>query len=367
MKHYGVGGYMADEQSKLNDEIDAFLKSVVDRVREAQLGVDDEIEDFFDEVVSSTLSYGTKDGKRVPYFPCDPCMTKQVVAEQYNKVANKEYVPPYVDTDTRDFKLALVLDRTDEKIIEKVFRYLLLRTSIREIIEIIDDPEWRKQAEALLIANGYVTFIEKEFGKISKKLIIQMLFDINYCYFDSYYKRNLTQLECISMLKYYIVVALRDRIKESLFRIVKLIALELEYKIAVIESEIRYLIKCILQEIVITPIPAANYNITHFNKIGSLTELLRLFNGFEGGKHDERGDFRHIRDTIRKYEKVIRTTFDLLNKKIKEYECLIGQRTFIVGVTDICERPNVTPIEVGGAVPVVVPPQPLIVLNPPAK
>jgi hypothetical protein len=358
---------MGSEQN-IDNEIDAFLKSVVDKVRENQNSMDfDDIEDFFDEFISSSLSYGMKDGKKVPYFPCDTCKKKQVITEQYNKVSSKEYIPPYVDRDVRDFRLALVIDRIDEKIIERVFRYLLLRTSIKEIVEIIDDPEWRKQAESILIATGYVNFIEKEFGRINKKLIIQMLFDINYCYFNYYNKRNLTEFECIGMIKYYIIVALRDNIKESLFRIIKLIELELEYKIAVIEGEIRYLIKCILQEIVITPVPAANYNITFFNKIGSLTELLKLFNGFEGGKHDERGDFRHIRDTIRKYEKVVRTTLDLLNKKIKEYECLIGQRTFIVGVTGICERPNVFPMEASGRDTVVVPPQPLIVLNPPNK
>lgn len=355
---------MADGHN-IDNEIDAFLRNIVDKVHQTQQNMDyDDIEDFFDEYISSSLAYGMKDGKKVPYFPCDTCKKKQVITEQYNRASNKEYVPPYVDPDARDFRLALIIDRIDEKIIERVFKYLLLRTSIKEIVDLIDDPEWRKQAESILIAAGYVTFIEKEFGKISKKLITQMLFDINYCYFDCYYKRNLTELECIGMLKYYIVVALRDKIKESLLRIVRLIELELEYKIAVVESEIRYVIKCLLQETVITPLPAANYNITYFNKIGSLTELLKIYNGVEGGRHDERGDFRHIRDTLRKYEKVVRTTLDLLNKKIKEYECLIGQRTFIVGVTGICERPNVTPIEAGGGVPVVVPPQPLIVLNP---
>jgi hypothetical protein len=191
-----------------------------------------------------------------------------------------------------------------------------------------------------------------------------MLFDINYFYFDVEYNRNLDEKDRICMLKYYIVLVLRNKIKESFFRIARLIELELEYKIAVIEGEIRYLIKCILQEIAITPLPAANYNINYFNKIGSLTELLRIFDGLEGGKHEERSDFRHIRDTIMKYEKVIRTTFDLLNKKIKEYETLIGQRRFIVGVTGICERPNVFPTSENGTThPVVVPPQPVVILD----
>ncbi|TDT62424.1 hypothetical protein [Fonticella tunisiensis] len=360
---------MADEANReLDNEIDDFLRKVIDKVKENQSKNDfDDIEDFFDEFITSSLSYGLKDGKKAPYFPCDTCKRKQIITEQYNRECRREYIPPYVDKDARDYKLALVIDRIDDKIVEKVFRYLLLRISIKEITDVIDDPEWRKQAESLLLARGYMSFIEQEFGRINKKLIIQILFDINYCYFNYYYKRNLTEHEIVNMLKYYIIIVLRDRIKESLFRIVKIIELELEYKIAVIESEIRYLIKCILQEILITPIPAANYNITSFNKIGSLTDLLKILNGLDGGKHDERGDFRHIRDTIRKYEKVIRTTLELLNRKIKEYEDLISQRTFIVGVTGICERPTVTPIEINGREPIVVPPQPVIVLNPPKK
>jgi len=169
------------------------------------------------------------------------------------------------------------------------------------------------------------------------------------------------------MVKYYIVLTVRDKIKESLFKIAKLIELELEYKIAVIEGEIRYIIRCILQEIVVTPLPTTNYNITHFNEIGSLTELLKIFNGFEGGKHDERSDFKEIRDTIAKYEKVVRTTFELLNDKIKEYGCLIDQRKFIVGVTGICERPNVYPVYDYEGQNVIIPPVPIVILNSPSN
>jgi hypothetical protein len=352
-----------------DNEIDDIIKKVMENVKEGAAAdvdgaIDGSIDDCFNEYLLSSVNYGLKDGKKVAYFPCDTCKQKQVIIEQYNKVCNRQYIPPYVDPDCADFKLALIVDRIDEDIIEKIFRYLVFRISIRDIARAIADPEWRRQAEDILRVQGYSNFINDSFGKFTKKQIIQLLFDINYFYFDLDFSRNLDERECICMLKYYIVLVLRNRIKESLFRIVKLIELELEYKIAVIESEIRYLIKCILQEIAITPLPAANYNITYFNKIGTLTELLKIFDGMEGGKHDERSDFRHIRDTIIKFEKVIRTTLDLLNKKIKEFEALIGQRKFIVGVTGICERPNVFPSSENGLGPVVVPPQPVVILNP---
>jgi hypothetical protein len=356
---------MADGDGNLNYEIDEFLKKIVKNVKEIE-NEDDDIDSNFQEFVHSTVEYSLKGDKKIPYFPCDTCKRKQIIAEQYNKVCNREYIPPYVDPDCRDYKLALVIDRIDCEIIEKVFRYLLFRISIKEIVDNIDDPEWQMQAEKILRIRGYGNFIEKEFGKFNKKQIVQMLFDVNYCYFDSYNKRNLDDTECISMLKYYIVLTLRDRIKESLFRIVKLIELELEYKITVIESEIRYFIKCVLQELVITPLPATNYNINHFNKIGSLTELLRLFNSHEG-KHDERSDFRHIRDTVRKYERVVRNTLEILNKKIKQYEQLLNQRNFIVGITGVCERQSVVSSGETQGVSVVIPPQPVIVLNPTKK
>lgn len=350
------------------NEIDDIIKKVMENSKEdaADLEgeIDGSIDDCFNEYLLSSVNYGLKDGKKVAYFPCDTCKKKQIIIEQYNKVCNRHYTPPYVDPDCADFKLALIVDRIDEEIIEKIFRYLVFRISIRDIACAIADPEWRRQAEDILRVQGYSNFINESFGKFTKKQIIQILFDINYFYFDLDYSRNLDEKECACMLRYYIVLVLRGRIKESLFRIVKMIELELEYKIAVIESEIRYLIKCILQEIAITPLPAANYNITYFNKIGTLTELLKIFNGIEGGKHDERSDFRHIRDTIIKFEKVVRTTLDLLNKKIKEYEALISQRKFIVGVTGICERPNIFPTSENGGSPLVVPPQPVVILNP---
>lgn len=349
-------------------EIDELFKKIVDNV--GTIDEDNEydgIDDCFNEYILSSVSHGYKGGKKISYFPCDTCGRKKAIIEKYNRVCNKEYIPPYVDRDCRDYKIALVVEKIDECIVEKVFRYLIFRISIQEIVSVIDDPEWRKQAEAILRSKGYGNFIESSFGKFNKKQIIQMIFDVNFCYFDAYYKRNLKDYECIDMVKYYIVQFIRDRLKESLFKIAQLIELELEYKIAVIESEIRYLIKCILQEIMITPLPAANYNINYFNKIGSLTELLKIFDGAEGGRHDERSDFRHIRDTVRKYEKVIRTTLDLLNKKIKEYECLISQRRFIVGVTGICEKSSIFPGEIGGNENIVVPPKPVIVLNPPDR
>lgn len=329
----------------------------------ADESIDGNIEDCFSEFLLSSVNYGVKDGKKLAYFPCDTCKRKQVIAEQYNKVCNRHYIPPYVDPECGDYKLLLILERIEGDIVEKIFKYLVFRISIRDIVCAIVDPEWRRQAEDILRIEGYSSFIQNSFGCFNKKQIIEMLFDINYCFFDSTFSRNLDKKECIYMLKYYIVLTIRTRIKESFFRIVKLIELELEYKIAVIEGEIRYVIKCILQEIAITPLPASNYNITHFDKLGTLTELLKIFNGVEGGKHDERSDFRHIRDTIRKYEKVVRTTLDLLNKKIKEYETLIGQRTFIVGVTGICERPSVFPKNEESEDKMIVPPQPVVIIG----
>lgn len=265
-----------------------------------------------------------------------------------------------------------MIEKIDDCIIEKAFTYLVYRTSIDEILKCIDDPEWRKQAEAILRSTGFKHFIDENFGKFTKQKIIDMLFDVNFCYFDWYYKRNLCESECVLMLKYYIVMVLRNRIKESLFKIAKLIELELEYRIAVIESEIRYLIKCILQEIAITPLPAANYNIETFNKIGSLTDILKIMDGISGkegccGKHDQRNDFRHIRDTIRKYEKVIRTTLDILNKKILEYERLVNQRSFIIGITGICDKESIIKEGFIEKSPVIIPPIPIVVVNPTKK
>lgn len=365
-------GDSGENNKNLDRKIDGFLKKIT-----GTLENDDELErievgDCFDEHILSSVAYGIKGGRKFAYFPCDTCKKKQAIIEQYERVCIKEYIPPYVDKDCRDYKIALVIERIDDCIVEKVFRYLIYRTSIEEILRCIDDPEWKKQAEAILRSTGFKKFIEQNFEKFNKSRIIDMLFDINFCCFDGFYKRNLNECECIDMIKYYIVFVLRDKIKESIFRIAKLIELELEYKIAVIESEIRYLIKCILQEIVITPLPAANYNIETFNKIGSLTDILKILDGIAGkdgccGKHDQRSDFRHIRDTIRKYEKVVRTTLEILNKKINEYERLVNQRRFIVGVTGICEKPSVAPVYENGKPPVIVPPVPIVVLNPPQE
>jgi hypothetical protein len=349
----------------LINEIDSLIKRIMEGPKEDDKGgIDDNFDENFNEYLASSIAYGMKGDKKVPYFPCDTCKRKQIIDEQYKRICNKEYVPAYVDSDCRDFKIALVVDRIDEETLHKVFKYLTYRITIREIVDCIKDPEWRRQAESILRVQGFCNFIEATFGRFDKKTIMQVLFDLSYCYFDDYTSRNLAQNECIEMLKYYVVLLIRNKIKDSIFRIIKLIELELEYKIAVIESEIRYYIKCVLQEIAITPLPATNYNINYFNKVGSLTELLKIFNGSEGGRHDERSDFRHIRDTVRKYEKVVRTTLDALNKKIKQFECLIEQRRFIVGITGICERPNVIPVETGGT-NVLIPPQPLVILSPP--
>lgn len=359
------------EENNRDIDIDEIIKKVAQNAfyDEAE-GI--EIGDCFNENILSSVCYGIKDGKKVAYFPCDTCKTKKAIIEEYNRVCIKEYIPPYIDKDCRDYKIALVIEKIDDCIIEKAFTYLVYRTSIDEILRCIDDPEWRKQAEALLRSTGFKCFIDENFGRFTKQRIIDMLFDVNFCYFDGYYKRNLCESECVLMVKYYIVQVLRNRIKESLYKIAKLIELELEYKIAVIESEIRYLIKCILQEILITPIPAANYNIESFNKIGSLTDILKILDGISGkegccGKHDQRNDFRHIRDTIRKYEKVIRTTLDILNKKILEYEKLIDQRAFIVGITGICDRNGLMTNGRFEKSPIITPPVPIVVVNPSKK
>ena len=364
-----MGGDVLSELDGIDGKVESVFNEITKKIKENQKEVynDNDYDDCFDEYLLNSVSEGAKNYKKVPFFECDSCRKKQVIIDQYNKVCNREYIPPYVDKDCRDFKLSLVIQRIDDKIIERVFNYLLFRTSIKEILCQIDDPEWKKEARSLLIASGYNNFIRSNFGKFNKNQIIDLLFDINYCFFDEDYKRNLDKDECIDMVKYYIVLTVRDKIKESLFKIAKLIELELEYKIAVIEGEIRYIIRCILQEIVVTPLPTTNYNITHFNEIGSLTELLKIFNGFEGGKHDERSDFKEIRDTITRYEKVVRTTFDLLNDKIKEYGRLIDQRKFIVGVTGICERPNVYPVYDYGGQSIVVPPVPIVILNSPSN
>jgi hypothetical protein len=357
---------MADGDNNIDYEIDEFLKKIVNNMKQIPNN-EDEIDDSFNEFVANTVEYSLKGDKKIPYFPCDTCKKKQVLIDQYHKICHREYIPPYIDPDCRDYKIALVIERIDAQIVERAFKYLIFRTSINEIVERIDDPEWRMQAESILRVKGYGAFIEKEFGKLGKDQIIQMLFDINFYYFDCDSRRTLKEAECLCMLKYYIVLSLRDRVKEGLFKIAKLIEIELEYKITVIESEIRYFIKCILQEIVITPLPATNYNITFFNKIGSLTELMKIFNGIDAGRHDERSDFRHIRNTVERYEKVVRTSFDILNKKIKQLEELLSQRKFIVGVTGVCEKQGVLSSGESVGPSVVIPPQPVIVLNPNSK
>lgn len=358
---------MGDEK-RVDRDVERLIDKIMDNIKENdECNECEDFKDDFQDYIFESVSSATKN-RRIPFSPCNDCAKKQVIIEQYDRACFKEYIPPYVDTNCRDFKIALVVEKMDECTVETVFNFLILRMSIEDVLSIIDDPEWRAQAENLLLSSGYSCFIQKNFGRISKKLIIQILFDINFCYFNYHNSRTLKGQDCIDMVKYYLVVSLRDKIKESFFKIVKLIELEYEYKIAIIEGEIRYIIKCILQEILITP--NSNLNIDSFNRIGSLTDVLKILDGVivgsstsMHGKHDERGDFRHIRDTIRKYEKVVRTTLDLLNKKIKQYESLIDKRKYIVGVTGICERPNVIPIE--KSAPIVVPPKPIVVLNPP--
>lgn len=350
---------MGDDDRDLDYEINNLL----DKISKASRKVDHSlgnIDDEFEEYVSKGCEHTLRGGRFVT-STCDSCGKKRVIARAWKKVCNIRYIPPYVDEDCRDFKLALIIEKIDSKIVEKVFKFLIFKVSIQEVVECIEDPEWKKQAESILRANGYYNFVRQEFGEFNKEEISQLLFDVNFCYFDYQNRRTLTDSECITMLKYYIVYVLRDKIKESIVKIAELIELDLEYKIAVIEGEIKYIIKCLLEQLVITPFDGhGNYTITSFNKVGSLTSLLEIFNGINAGRHDQRNDFKHTRDTIYKYEKVLRTSFDFLNRKIKELECLYNQRSFIVGVTGICDRSQFeedTP-------DIVVPPQPVIILNP---
>ena len=270
-----------------------------------------------------------------------------------------------MDKDCRDFRIALVLDRLDEQILQRAVSFLILRTSINDIVSRITKDEWKDEARSMLRNTGFRPFFENNFGKLTKVLITQMMFDVNYCCFDPKFKKNLNKSECVEMVKFYIIAALRDSIKENLYKFAKTIELELEYKIAVIEGEIKYIIRCVLEEIVISPFPVANYTVGYFNKIGSLTEILKIMNGADGGKHEQHEDFRSIRNTIRKYQRVVETSFDLLNKKVKEYECLINQRILIVGITGICETTTMPYPIPKGRKPIVAPPVPIVVLNPP--
>ncbi|CDF57356.1 hypothetical protein [Thermobrachium celere] len=354
----------------IDRQIDEFIKKLSERFEASE--DECEFEDCFNEFVKESIEGGMKD-KKISYNPCNACRKKQVIIDAYNRICNREYIPPYVDEDCRNYKLALVAEKVEEEILVNVFEYLIFRVSIREIIDKIDDIEWRCKAEDILISTGYDKFIEMNFGRFNKRQIIRMLYNVNYVPFDAERKRTLSEKECITMIKYYIVLALRDKVNESLFKILRLIELELEYKIAVIEDEIRYIIKCILQEILITPIQSNNYNINSFNVVGALTELFKIFDGVvingtvaANGKHDQRSDFRHFRNTIEKYERAIRVSFDLLTKKIKQYGELIEQRRYIVGITGICERPNIYPKN-GNEKDVIVPPKPIIILNPDQK
>lgn len=345
-----------------NHELDSEISNLLNKISKASKKIEHEngnISDDFEEYVSKGCEHTLRGGRFVS-GTCDSCGKKRAINRAWKKVCNIKYIPPYVDDDCRDFKLALIIEKIEPKIIEKVFKFLIYRVTINEIVCCIDDPEWKVQAESILRANGYYNFIRDEFGSFNKEETSQLLFDVNFCYFDYQNKRTLTDSECVTMLKYYIVYALRDKIKESIVKIAELIELDLEYKIAVIEGEIRYIIKCLLEQLLITPFEGQNLTVTSFNKIGSLTELLEIFNGLNSGKHDQRNDFKHIRDTINKYEKVLRTSFDFLNRKIKELECLVNQRRFIVGVTGICDRGQFeedTP-------DILIPPQPVIILNP---
>ncbi|MEG0371169.1 MAG: hypothetical protein RR645_02615 [Clostridium sp.] len=349
---------LADDNNDLDYEINKLLNNINKASKQGDHDIGN-IGDDFQEFVSSGCSNTIKGGK-VVNDPCDSCSKQKVITKTWNKICNLKYIPPYIDEDCRDFKLALIIEKIEPKIIEKVFKFLIYRISVSEIMGCIDDPEWKVQAENILRANGYYNFIRCEFGEFKKEEISQLLFDINFCVFDYQNKRTLEDSECVTMLKYYIVYALRDRIKESIVKVSELIELDLEYKIAVIEGEIKYIIKCLLEQLIITPFEGGNYTVTSFNKIGGLTDLLEIFNGLNSGKHDQRNDFKHIRDTINKFEKVLRTSFDFLNRKIKELECLMNQRRFIVGITGICGRSQYeeeTP-------DIIVPPKPVIILNP---
>ena len=360
---------MGDDGKNIDFEIDELIRRIAQNVKETESETRDtaDTDDIFEEFVTNSLDYGYLQSKKNLAHHCDSCKKKQIIIEKYNRVCNKEYIPPYVDLDCRDYKIALVIDKIQEDIIEKVFCYLIYRTSIREILDIIKDPEWKHMAENFLIAEGYGHFIKKYFGYFKKKQILEMLFDLNFCYFNVEDNRNLNKNECEDMVKYYVVYILRKKIKESLYKIAKLIELELEYKIAVIEGEIQYLIKCIIHQIVIVPYPPPNSNIQSFNQIASLTDILKILDGIGGpdaqGKHDQRSDFRHIRDTIKSYEKVVRTSFDILNKKIKEYGHLTDQRRFVIGITGICDRQDLL-IQNDGRNPGLMPPVPVVVVKP---
>ncbi|KMT23366.1 hypothetical protein [Clostridium cylindrosporum] len=345
-----------------NEDLDYEINKLLNEISKASKKIDHEDGNFgdeFQEFVSDGCCDTLKGGK-LASSPCDSCSKKRAIVRAWRRVCNIKYIPPYVDEDCRDFKLALIIEKIEPQIVEKVFKFLIYRVSISEIVGCIDDPEWKVQAESILRANGYYNFIRKEFGNFGKEEILQLLFDVNFCCFDYQNKRTLTDSECVTMLKYYIVYVLRDKIKESIVKISELIELDLEYKIAVIEGEIRYIIKCLLEQLVITPFEGGSYTITNFNKIGSLTQLLEIFNGLNCGKHDQRNDFKHIRDTINKYEKVLRTSFDFLNRKIRQIECLMNQRRFIVGVTGICGRGRFE----DESPDIIIPPKPVIILNP---
>lgn len=344
-----------------DNDLDLEIDKLLDKISKASKKADDDfgdVSDDFQEIVAQGCEHTLK-GRKCIADSCDSCGKKRVITRAWKKACNIKYIPPYINDDCRDFKLALILEKIEPQIVEKVFKFLIYRVGINEIVACIDDPEWQMQAENILKANGFYNFIRNEFGEFSKEEISQLLFDVNFCYFDYQNKRTLTDSECVTMLKYYIVYALRDKIKESIVKISELIELDLEYKIAVIEGDIRYIIKCLLEKLLITPFEGGNYTINSFNKIGGLTALLEIFNGLNCGKHDQRNDFKHIRDTINKYEKVLRTSFDFLNRKIKELECLLNQRRFIVGVTGICEEDSSVEYP-----DIVAPPKPVIILNP---
>lgn len=348
------------------DDLDLEIDQLLDKISKASEESDDNIKNDVQEAEAQGFEHGHHHshnkhkvkGKRCIADCCDSCGKKRVITAAWKKICDVKCIPNYIDSDCRDFKLALIIEKIEPEIIEKIFKFLIYRVSINQVVKCIEDPEWRCQAENLLRAKGFYNFIRKEFGEFSKEEISQLLFDVNFCYFDYQNKRSLTDSECTTMLKYYVVYALRSKMKESIVKISELIELDLEYKIAVIESEINYIIKCILEKLLITPFEGGNYTINSFNKIGGLTALLEIFNGLNYGKHDQRNDFKHIRDTIGKYEKVLRTSFDFLNRKIKQVECLVNQRRFIVGITGICEEEVCL-----GYHNSVEPPTPVVILN----
>ncbi|MEF9952125.1 MAG: hypothetical protein RR840_02825 [Clostridium sp.] len=350
---------MSEDNQDLDNEINKLLNDIAKASKQMD-SEEGDVSDDFQDFVSSGCDNTLKGGHFVN-DPCDSCSRKKVITKTWNRIRNIQYTPPYVDEDIKDFQLALILEKIEPKIVEKVFKFLMFRVSMYEIVGCIDDPEWKMQAENILMANGYYNFIRTNFGDFTKEEISQLLFDINFCLFDYQNKRTLTDSECVTMLKYYIVYSLRNMMKNNIISIVESIELDLEYQISVIQGEIQYIIKCLLEQLVITPFsPASNYTITSFNKVGALTDLLEIFNGINQGRHDQRNDFKHIRDTINRYEKVLRTSFDFLNRKIKELECLMNQRRYIVGITGICGRPIYEEEQPN----VVAPAKPVIILNP---